>query len=131
MLKKCLFSTTIFLTTVAAHAEVYLGNLNTNQYDPNSVSNPYGQYGNQFSQYSIHNKFGRYGSPFSDYSAANQFATHPPKLYDQNETYLGKLSINTFDPESVSNPYGTYGNKCSLNSAWNQYYPWVISIYGE
>ena len=27
----------------------YLGNLNNNRFDPNSVANPYGQYGNRFS----------------------------------------------------------------------------------
>lgn len=35
----------------------YRGNLNTNQYDPNSVSNPYGRYGNQYSNDSINNKY--------------------------------------------------------------------------
>jgi hypothetical protein len=52
----------------------YLGNLSTNQFDPNSVSNPYGRYGNPYSPDSINNRFGRYGNPFSPDSVRNPFA---------------------------------------------------------
>jgi hypothetical protein len=53
----------------------YLGNLNTNQFDPNSVSNPYGQYGSPYSADSINNPYGQYGSPYSPNSARNPFGT--------------------------------------------------------
>lgn len=43
----------------------YLGNLNSNRYDPNSISNPYGRYGSKFSADSVNNEFGRYGNPYS------------------------------------------------------------------
>lgn len=43
----------------------YLGNLNNNQFDPNSVSNPYGRYGSQFSPNSVNNPYGQYGNPYS------------------------------------------------------------------
>ena len=43
----------------------YLGNLNSNKFDPNSISNSFGRYGNKFSPDSVNNKFGRYGNPFS------------------------------------------------------------------
>ena len=56
----------------------YLGNLNNNRYDPNSVSNPYGQYGSQYSPNSIKNPYGRYGSPYSPQSANNPYATQAP-----------------------------------------------------
>ncbi len=46
----------------------YLGNLNQNPYDPNSVNNPYGQYGSKYSPDSIRNPYGTYGSPYSPYS---------------------------------------------------------------
>jgi hypothetical protein len=42
----------------------YLGNLNSNRYDSNSVSNPYGQYGSRYSQDSINNPYGPYGNPY-------------------------------------------------------------------
>lgn len=56
----------------------YLGNLSANQFDPDSVNNPYGQYGSEFSSESINNKFGRYGSEFSNESASNPYATEAP-----------------------------------------------------
>lgn len=43
----------------------YLGNLNQNQFDPNSISNPFGRYGNEFSPDSVNNEFGKYGNPYS------------------------------------------------------------------
>ena len=52
----------------------YLGNLNSNQYDPNSVSNPYGQYGSRYSPNSINNPYGQYGSPYSPNSVRNPYA---------------------------------------------------------
>lgn len=35
--------------------------------------------------------------------------------------FLGKLSLNNFDPESISNEYSFYGNKYSAYSIFNQY----------
>lgn len=52
----------------------YLGNLSSNQYDPNSVSNPYGRYGSQYSPDSINNPYGKYGSPYSPNSVNNPYA---------------------------------------------------------
>jgi len=43
----------------------YLGNLNDNEFDPNSVANEFGRYGNEFSPDSINNDFGKYGNEFS------------------------------------------------------------------
>lgn len=58
----------------------YLGNLNNNRYDPNSVSNPYGQYGSQYSPNSINNPYGQYGSPYSPQSTNNPYATQAPMV---------------------------------------------------
>lgn len=55
----------------------YLGNLSTNRYDPDSVSNPYGRYGNKFSPDSINNEYGQYGSKYSNDSP---HATNAPKI---------------------------------------------------
>lgn len=43
----------------------FLGNLNNNEFDQNSVANPFGRYGSEFSPDSINNEFGRYGNPLS------------------------------------------------------------------
>jgi hypothetical protein len=42
----------------------YRGNLNNNQYDPNSISNPYGRYGSPYSNESINNP---YANPNGNY----------------------------------------------------------------
>ncbi|MBA2660039.1 MAG: hypothetical protein H0U72_11060 [Nitrosospira sp.] len=60
----------------------YLGNLSANPYDPNSTSNPQGQYGSKYSPDSINNPYGRYGSPYSNDSANNRYATNPPAIID-------------------------------------------------
>lgn len=59
----------------------YLGNLSANQYDPNSVNNPYGRYGSQYSPDSVNNPYGRYGSRYSNDSPNNPYATNPPAVY--------------------------------------------------
>lgn len=51
----------------------YLGNVNRNPYDPNSISNPYGQYGNPYSANSVNNPYGKYGNPYSPYSGRNPY----------------------------------------------------------
>ena len=55
----------------------YLGNLNDNPYDPNSVANPYGQYGSPYSPDSINNPYGKYGSPYSPQSPNDPYGQGP------------------------------------------------------
>jgi len=59
---------------VVAPDGTYLGNLNSNPYDPNSVANPYGRYGSPYSPDSINNPYGQYGSPYSPNSVTNPYA---------------------------------------------------------
>jgi hypothetical protein len=99
----------------------FIGNLNSNPYDPNSISNPYGKYGSRYSPDSVNNPYGKYGSKFSHKSARNPFATDAPKLYDSNGKYMGKLSTNKYDPDSISNPYGRFGNQYSPDSVNNKF----------
>jgi hypothetical protein len=47
----------------------YLGNLDANPYDQNSVSNPYGEF----------------GSPYSQDSINNPYATNPPVIFYPDE----------------------------------------------
>ena len=60
----------------------YLGNLSSNQYDSNSTSNQYGQYGSQYSPDSVNNPYGQYGSQYSNDSANNPYATNAPAVVD-------------------------------------------------
>lgn len=59
----------------------FLGNVNSNKYDPNSISNPYGRYGSKFSPDSVNNPYGTYGSKFSDQSPNNPYATSAPSIF--------------------------------------------------
>lgn len=59
----------------------YLGNLSSNPYDANSVSNPYGRYGSEYSSDSINNPYGKYGSRYSNDSPNNPYATNPPSIH--------------------------------------------------
>ena len=59
----------------------YLGNLSSNPYDANSISNPYGRYGSEYSADSINNPYGKYGSQYSNDSPNNPYATNPPAIH--------------------------------------------------
>jgi hypothetical protein len=60
-MKKFILSFGILATiSSSTFADKYLGDLDKNPYNPNSVSNPYGRYGSEYSTDSINNKYGQY-----------------------------------------------------------------------
>ena len=65
---------------IYAEDGTYLGKLNANKYDPESVANPYGQYGSKYSSTSINNPYSQYGSKYSPKSATNPYAITPPRV---------------------------------------------------
>jgi len=65
---------------IVARDGTYLGNLSANRFDPNSVSNPWGQFGSPYSPTSINNKFSPWGSPYSPVSVNNPFTTSAPVI---------------------------------------------------
>lgn len=102
----------------------FLGNLSANQFDPNSVNNPFGQYGNQFAN-GIQNQFSPYGSPFSAESATNPYAVQAPRVVDPcSKKYLGQLSANPYAPDSTANKFGQYGSPFSQDSIKNRFGPY-------
>ena len=103
-------------------AATYLGKLSSNEYDYESISNPYGTYGNPYGQ-NLKNEYSPYGSPYSSKSPTNPYATNPPQIYGADGKYLGKLSTNKYDYESIANPYGPYGSKYGNNlvNPYSQY----------
>ena len=95
---KSLIIIAALIGAVAAHAEApkiyaadgtYLGTLSDNKYDPESTSNPYGQYGSKYAPDSINNPYGRYGSEYSQDSPNNPYAPS-----SRRESGLGKSSDN-------------------------------------
>ena len=84
----------------------FLGVINDNQFDVNSLANSFGTYGSTFSSYSIWNEFGTYGSSFSSLSAYNSFTSTPPVVY-VNGVFYAYLTKNTIkfprlDPNTVA-----------------------------
>ncbi len=71
----------------------FLGKLNPNRFDTESIFNQFGPYGSQFSQTSIFNKFSTYGSQFSPLSPYNMFSTNPPKVYVRGK-FVAHLTVN-------------------------------------
>ncbi|MEE8327876.1 MAG: hypothetical protein V3R32_03680 [Nitrosomonadaceae bacterium] len=63
----------------------YLGNLSTNENDPDSVSNPHGRYGSKDSEDSINNPDGKYGNSQSNDSLNNPYATNAPIVLDRED----------------------------------------------
>ena len=75
--------------------DVYLGNINTNKFDSNSIWNKFGTYGNKFNSKCIWNKYGTYGGSYSEYSPFNRFSQHPPVIVDADGNFYGYFTANT------------------------------------
>jgi hypothetical protein len=78
---------------IEAQDGTFLGSLNPNTFDSDSIFNQFGIYGSQFSQTSIFNPFSIYGNEFSNLSSHNKFATNPPKIYLRGQ-FMGYLTKN-------------------------------------
>lgn len=73
--------------------DVFLGNIDANRFDPNSISNKYGPYGSRYSQTSVFNQFSPYASPYGVYSLKNPNTFTPPKLF-LGGRFVGNVSSN-------------------------------------
>lgn len=85
----------------------FLGKLNPNKFDSDSVFSKYGPYGNKYSSTSIFNKFSNYGGRFSGLSPYNKLTGTPPKLYVEGK-FIGYLTVNKhlsprIDPDELFN----------------------------
>ncbi len=81
------------LYSVFAPNGQFLGTINNNPFDPDSLCNPFGSYGNRFSSTSIWNQFSNYGSNFATYSAFNSVTSTSPIIFANTEA-LAFLSNN-------------------------------------
>lgn len=70
----------------------FLGTLSANQYDSNSICNPYGNFGSEYAE-SIFNRYGTYGGEYSSMGAYNPSAENPP-LIVQDDTIIGIVTKN-------------------------------------
>ncbi len=74
----------------------YLGCLNCNSYDKNSIWNEYGAYGNSYYSKSIWNKYGTYGNEYNSNSPWNAYGTNPPIVVDQEGDFYGYFTVNKY-----------------------------------
>jgi hypothetical protein len=73
----------------------FLGNLNANRYDRDSIANLYGPYGSRYSPLSIFNPYGRYGGRYSDLSPFNPYTNTPPSIHIDGK-FAGYLTVNPY-----------------------------------
>jgi hypothetical protein len=90
----------------------FLGYVIQDPFDYESLSDPYGRYGDEYRDMSVWNLYGRYGSYVSEYSAYNRYADFPPKLFLYGD-FVGYLTANTdfaprYHPDEVAQALGRY-----------------------
>lgn len=75
--------------------DVYLGCLNCNAYDSNSIWNAYGTYGSKYNSTSIWNKYGTFGSEYNSLSPWNRYSSTPPVVVDKAGKFYGYFTRNS------------------------------------
>lgn len=92
----------------------FLGCLNCDKYDSNSVFNPYADFGSRYSDTSILNPYGDYGSKYSDTGACNPYANSAPVIVDDAGNYYGRLTMNRYaDQTSLQKLVAWLGGVCA------------------
>jgi len=74
----------------------YLGCLNCNSYDSNSIWNEYGTYGNSYNSNSIWNEYGTYGNEYNSLSPWNEYSSSSPVIVDKNGGFYGYFTLNEY-----------------------------------
>lgn len=76
--------------------DVYLGCLNCNKYDKNSIWNAYGTYGSKYNSNSIWNAYGTYGSKYNSASPWNSYSNDPPVIVDKDGGFYGYFTTKKY-----------------------------------
>ena len=95
----------------------YLGTLSSSPYSPDSVSNPYGPYGNRYGN-TVKNPYSYHGRHLNNPYASD---SNSPMIIGEDGKYLGRLNSNRYGSDSIANPYGRYGSRYSPDSVNNPY----------
>src|SRR5688572_24655705 len=83
--------------------DVFLGCLNCNATNKNSIWNTYGDFGSEYSNTSIWNQYGKYGGEYSSYSPFNEYATYPPVLVDPDGNFHGYFTSDGYKSKRTDN----------------------------
>lgn len=76
--------------------DVYLGCLNCNNYDSDSIWNEFGTYGSSYNSKSIWNSYGTYGSSYNSDSPWNSYGSNPPVVVDKSGNFYGYFTVNRY-----------------------------------
>jgi len=75
--------------------DVYLGCINCDKYNSNSIWNAYGTYGSKYNSNSIWNAYGTYGSKYNSLSPWNAYSNDSPVVVDKEGNFYGYFTVNT------------------------------------
>ncbi len=95
----CIFHAQTLHLYGGADQNQYLGCLNCDDFDKNSIWNKFSDYGNVFSSKSIWNSNGNYGSTYSTYSPWSTYGSYPPAIVDQDGNFFGFLTVNPYQSD--------------------------------
>lgn len=81
---------------IIADDGTFLGVASDNSFDPDSIANQFGDFGNRFSSTSIWNEFGTYGNRVGALSAWDEFTNTPPILVTSDGVFIAYITANQF-----------------------------------
>lgn len=101
-----------------AQDDQFLGNINSNRLDRDSITNQYGPYGSPYSATCIFNSYSQYGSRYGQFSLNNPYTSTPPRLFLQGK-YVGVVTANRFLPDRIDNSDFLYAIKHDIDALAN------------
>ncbi len=83
--------------------DIFLGCMNCNKYDSDSICNQYGTFGSKYASSSIFNQYGNFGSKYSSSSPWNKYASSDsvPILVNKSGDFYGYFTINKYRHNAV------------------------------
>jgi hypothetical protein len=81
----------------------FLGCLNCDRYQENSINKTYGQFGISYSSLIIWNHYGVYGSAYSATGVCNHYAADAPIIIDKSGKFYGRLTLNNYAQGAIKN----------------------------
>ena len=76
----------------------FLGNVNDDRFDPNSIANRYGTHGNRHNSYTIWSRYGTYSGTYMSLSPWNDFTTTPPIIFFSDDTFIFVTANSSISP---------------------------------
>lgn len=106
--------------------DVFLGCLNCDKFDKESIWDFTNEYGSSFGKYSIWNRFKGYGGAYGKYSPFNRFSDNPPILVDKKGKFYGYFTIDNTQVDKT-----TWNLALRILSNWESISEDTISAYSE